>query len=58
MKLFDIYRGDQVAAGKKSMAFNLVFSSLERTLTVEEADAAMRSVLSALQSAFGAELRA
>lgn len=58
VKLFDIYRGDQVAAGKKSMAFNLVFSSLERTLTVEEVDAAMRSVLSALQSAFGAELRA
>ncbi|PWM70898.1 MAG: phenylalanine--tRNA ligase subunit beta [Bacillota bacterium] len=57
VKLFDIYRGDQVAAGKKSMAFNLVFSSLERTLTVEEIDAAMQNVLSALKAEYGAELR-
>ncbi len=57
VKLFDIYRGDQIAAGKKSMAFNLIFSSLDRTLKVEEVDEAMQNVLKALQVAYGAELR-
>lgn len=57
VKLFDIYRGDQIAAGKKSMAFNLVYSSLERTLTVEEVDGSIKNVLKALREAFGAELR-
>ncbi len=57
VKLFDIYRGDQIAAGKKSMAFNLVYSSLERTLTVEEVDDSIKNVLKALREAFGAELR-
>ena len=57
VKLFDVYRGDQIATGKKSMAFNLVFSSLERTLTVEEVDGAVANVLSSLKQKFGAELR-
>ncbi len=57
VKLFDIYRGDQIAVGKKSMAFNLVYSSLERTLTVEEVDGSIKNVLKALREAFGAELR-
>ena len=57
VKLFDIYRGDQIAAGKKSMAFNLVYSSLERTLTVEEVDGSIKNVLKALREACGAELR-
>ena len=57
VKLFDIYRGDQIATGKKSMAFNLVYSSLERTLTVEEVDGSIKNVLKALREAFGAELR-
>lgn len=56
-ELFDIYRGDQVASGKKSMAFNLVYSSLERTLTVEEIDKSIQTVLKALKDAYGAELR-
>ena len=38
VKLFDIYQGDQVEAGKKSMAFSLEFLSTERTLNVEEVD--------------------
>ena len=56
-ELFDIYRGDQIAKGKKSMAFNLVYSSLERTLTVEEVDKSIQNVLKALKDAYGAELR-
>lgn len=57
VKLFDIYEGDQVAEGKKSMAFNLIYSSLEKTLTVEEIDESVKKVLLALKNGFNAELR-
>ncbi|MEM1483663.1 phenylalanine--tRNA ligase subunit beta [Oscillospiraceae bacterium PP1C4] len=54
--LFDVYRGAQVAKGKKSVAYNLTLRAADRTLTDEEADAAIKRVLKAL-SAIGAELR-
>ena len=57
VKLFDVYEGSQVEEGKKSMAFNLVYSSLEKTLTVEEIDDSVKKVLKALRDSLGAELR-
>ncbi|MBQ3115613.1 MAG: phenylalanine--tRNA ligase subunit beta [Clostridia bacterium] len=57
VKLFDIYTGDQIAAGKKSMAFNLTFISAERTLNVEEIDQVIKNILTALNKEIGAELR-
>ncbi len=57
LNLFDVYQGGQVPSGKKSMAFNLVFVSNERTLSVEEVDAAMKKILKALNEKFNAELR-
>ena len=57
LNLFDVYQGDQVERGKKSMAFNLVFVSDERTLSVEEIDAAIKKILRALKDKFNAELR-
>lgn len=56
--LFDVYSGKQVDEGKKSLAFNLVFQSNDRTLTDEETDAAVQKVLAAVQKQFAAELRA
>ena len=56
-KLFDIYTGDQVAEGKKSMAFNLTFVSNEKTLTVEEIDHAIKKILASLENNLHAELR-
>jgi phenylalanyl-tRNA synthetase beta chain len=56
--LFDVYTGKQVAEGKKSMAFNLVFQSMDKTLTDEEADSAFKNILQAVESEFQAELRA
>ncbi|MBO4594082.1 MAG: phenylalanine--tRNA ligase subunit beta, partial [Clostridia bacterium] len=56
VKLFDIYRS-AVLGDKKSMAFNMVFVSYERTLTVEEIDAAIKNVLKNLKDKLGAELR-
>ena len=55
--LFDIYRSEQIGKDKKSMAFNLIFRSDDRTLNVEEIDSVMNNLLTALKNELGAELR-
>ena len=55
--LFDIYRGKGVPEGKKSVAFNLVLRADDRSLTSEEADADIRSILETLEKELGAVLR-
>ena len=56
-RVFDIYRGDQVGDGRKSVAIHLAFQSPERTLTEEEATAAREAIVASLSDRFGAELR-
>jgi len=56
VKLFDVYEGNQIESGKKSVAFNIKMRSAERTLTDEEADAAMKRVVKALNK-MGISLR-
>ena len=58
MRAFDVYRGAQVAPGKKSIAFSVTFQSPERTLTDEDAAELRNRIVSALEQAFGAQLRA
>ena len=58
MRAFDVYRGGQVEPGKKSLAFSVTFQSPERTLTDEDAAELRNRIVSALERAFGAELRA
>ena len=55
--LFDIYRGKGVPEGKKSVAFNLVLRADDRSLTAEEADADVKSILETLEKELGAVLR-
>ena len=55
--LFDIYRGKGIDEGKKSVAFNLVLRSDEGSLTSEEADEDVRSILETLKEELGAVLR-
>ena len=57
VKLFDVYKGEQIASDKKSLAFNLVFVSLVRTLNVEEIDNIVRNILAELRNKVNAELR-
>jgi phenylalanyl-tRNA synthetase beta chain len=57
-RVFDVYRGDQVGAGRKSVAIHLAFQSPERTLTEDEASAVRDRIVAALGERFGAELRA
>ncbi len=56
VKLFDVYQGKQIEAGKKSVSYSVKLRSKESTLTDEQADSTMKRVLKAL-SAIGAELR-
>jgi phenylalanyl-tRNA synthetase beta chain len=56
--LFDIYRGDQVSEGKKSMAYRLSFRSSERTLKTEQVSAARDAAIAAAAEATGAVQRA
>ena len=58
MRAFDVYRGEQVGPGKKSIAFSVSFQSPERTLTDEDAGELRNRIVDTLQAAFGAELRA
>ncbi|HEY2936145.1 MAG TPA: phenylalanine--tRNA ligase subunit beta [Gaiellaceae bacterium] len=55
---FDVYRGDQIGAGKKSIAFRAAFQSDERTLSDEDAAEIRARIVQALAERFGAELRA
>ena len=55
--LFDIYTGAGIPEGKKSVAFNLELRSDERSLTAEEADADVKSILELLGTELGAVLR-
>ena len=55
-ELFDVYEGDQVGVGKKSVAFSLVFRAKDRNLESAEVDKAVEKVLGAL-SDLGVELR-
>ena len=55
--LFDLYEGDKLEAGKKSLAIEVVFQPRERTLTDAEIEAACQKVVAAVAKATGAVLR-
>jgi phenylalanyl-tRNA synthetase beta chain len=57
IKLFDVYRGERLGEGKKSLAFSLSFRSPDHTLTDAEITAAMDKVLSQTGKQYGANLR-
>jgi phenylalanyl-tRNA synthetase beta chain len=58
MRAFDVYRGEQVGPGRKSIAFSVAFQSPERTLTDEDAAELRNRIVKALAERFGAQLRA
>lgn len=57
VEMFDIYRGVQLAPGKKSVAFSLTFRNAERTLSDEDVNPVMKKILSACEQNCGAALR-
>ena len=57
VKLFDVYKGKQVAEGMKSVAYSLTFRAEDRTLVDEEVNKAMAKVVSGLKENLKATLR-
>jgi len=55
--LFDLYRGEQIAEGKKSFAIRIVYQSPSNTLTDEEVDQTQEQMLAKLHQELGATLR-
>ena len=58
LRVFDVYRGEQVGEGKKSVALAAAFQSPERTLSDDDAAKLRERIVAALAERFGAELRA
>jgi phenylalanyl-tRNA synthetase beta chain len=58
LRVFDVYRGEQIGSGKKSIALAAAFQSPERTLSDEDAAAIRERIVAALRELYGAELRA
>ncbi len=56
VKLFDVYRGEQIGAGKKSLAYSLTYQA-EKTLTDKEAAAIRNKIVRRLENELGAQLR-
>ena len=54
--LFDVYEGNQIESGKKSVAFSLKLRSKDKTLTDDDADSAMKKAIKAIEK-LGATLR-
>jgi phenylalanyl-tRNA synthetase beta chain len=55
--LFDVYHGDQVPQGKKSLAFRISYQSPGRTLTDEEVNKEQEKIFDRLHHELGASLR-
>jgi phenylalanyl-tRNA synthetase beta chain len=58
VELFDIYRGEQIPPGKKSLAYTLKYQALDRTLTDDEVSHLHARIQRTLEKEVGAQLRA
>jgi phenylalanyl-tRNA synthetase beta chain len=58
VRVFDLYRGEQVGADRKSLALALTFRAADRTLTDEDVAPLRDRIVEALRQALGGELRA
>ncbi len=57
VKLFDVYKGEQIEKGYKSVAYSILFRSNEKTLTDEEVNGPMKKILKELEEKLQAQLR-
>lgn len=57
ISLFDVYRGEQIEAGKKSIALRFIFQSMDRTLTEEEVTASMNKIIKVLEKEHQGKIR-
>jgi phenylalanyl-tRNA synthetase beta chain len=57
VRIFDIYKGENIEAGRKSVAIGLILQETSRTLTDDDADRAMTAAIEVLEEQFAAVLR-
>ena len=57
IKLFDVYRGEKLGEGKKSVSFSVSLRAKDRTLTVEEADKYVKKILDSVERICGITIR-
>ena len=57
-RVFDVFKGERLGAGKKSIAFSIRYQARDRTLTGEDANKEQAKLLKRLEREFGATLRA
>jgi len=57
VKIFDIYQGDNITPGKKSIAFNVTLEPKDKTLSEKDIDEVSKKIISTVQETTGATLR-
>ena len=57
VKLFDIYRSEQIGAGKKSLAYSITYQAIDRTLTDQDVAGIRQKIIRRLDQELGATLR-
>ncbi len=57
VSIFDVYQGDRIAAGKKSVALSIRLQPMDRTLTEDEIEAVAAKVIGSVEKATGGSLR-
>ena len=57
VKMFDMYKGKQIAEGFKSVAYELIFRAADRTLVDEDVNSIFANILKALEKEIDAQLR-
>jgi phenylalanyl-tRNA synthetase beta chain len=57
VRMFDMYKGEQIGAGKKSLAFSLTYQAADKTLTGDEATQIRERIIKALETELGGKVR-
>ncbi|MDO5718395.1 MAG: phenylalanine--tRNA ligase subunit beta [Tissierellia bacterium] len=57
IRLFDIYKGDQIGEGKKSMAYQIVYQAADRTLVDDDVNEIQERIINSLESEYNISLR-
>jgi len=57
VKIFDVYQGDNIALGKKSIAFNVILEPKDKTLSEKDIEQVSKKIISTVQETTGATLR-
>ncbi len=57
VRLFDVYRGEQIGEGKKSLAYSLTYQAVDKTLTDAEAAQIRNQIVARVEHELGAKLR-